>query len=531
MKHKTKHILSIALTCAISVSALAGCNLELNFEGTKECPYSLPDYSSTSYEFVLGGYEPPAGWVTQNKVEYPIGDGTSYHTYEGYKQFADLGLNHMMAGHVYKTWLKPEETWETSELKANCDEAYRAGVKTMYIEDKGISQYSNIGGKLVNPENGIFKTEEELDAYVTSRLEQYIHEPYIVGINITDEPGYTEAPDTTALSRSVRRCATALGYPDFEAFINCYQLVADAAQMPFAEPGSWTDVREMYRDYLKTFFVDTNCTKISVDDYPYTPNGIHQGFYATLQEVRNIANEYDLEMAFYADSFNILRSGKDKFFRAISQPELYHNFNSLLAFGVTQIMYFVYAPFPIGYNDGTNKETFYDVSCFVDRENRPTDLYYYAQQMFREYQGEFSNVYMNYKHQGTKFYFGDVPQLAGVNTYLGNIVDSATNTSMEFINTYNPNILKEVTVDSELALVSEFKDEKNSLTMFEVMNPQDPYFTEYGRTDMNITLDFGSEYEWVAEYDRGELTYVKLDAGKYTKTLSAGYATYVIPLK
>ena len=527
MKHKTKRIVPIVLALATMAATFVGCDGKAN-----KCPVSLPDYSSTNYEFTLASSEPPAGWVKQNKVEYPIGDGRSYHTYEGFKQWRDLGLNTITIGHVYQTGISKDENWEGSEFKAICETAYSAGIKKMYLNDGGLRQFDQMSGVLVDPEVGVFKTDDELDAYVESRLAQYIHEPYVVGVQLADEPGYTEAPNLSALCRSVRRVATKLGYPEFEAFVNVYQVRADATYMPFGEPGSWTDVRQLYRDYLKMFFVDGNCTKICADDYPYHPNGMNKGFYASLQEVRRMADEYDMEMAYYATSFSELRfGGREHFFRAISQPELYHNFNSLLAFGVTHIEYFAYAPYPSGYNTGEHLKTWYDISVFVDRENRPTDLYYYGQQMFREYQGEFSNVYMNYDYQGTRFYFGDVPALGGINNYLGNAPDTSTGTVMDFVNTYNPGMIKSVEVDNELALIAEFKDKKNNLTMFEVMNPQDPYYSEYGRTDTKISLDFGSEYEWVAEYNRGKLTYVKLENGKYTKTLSAGYATYIIPLK
>ena len=65
------------------------------------------------------------------------------------------------------------------------------------------------------------------------------------------------------------------------------------------------------------------------------------------------------------------------------------------------------------------------------------------------------------------------------------------------------------------------------------MNPIDALYSETGKmhyTEITVSAEF-SGYEWVAEFDCGELTYVKLNNGKYTKTLSSGYAVYLVPLK
>ena len=65
------------------------------------------------------------------------------------------------------------------------------------------------------------------------------------------------------------------------------------------------------------------------------------------------------------------------------------------------------------------------------------------------------------------------------------------------------------------------------------MNPIDALFSVDGNmsyTEMTVTADF-SGYDYVAEFDCGRLTYVKLQDGKYTKSLSSGYAVYLVPLK
>ena len=104
---------------------------------------------------------------------------------------------------------------------------------------------------------------------------------------------------------------------------------------------------------------------------------------------------------------------------------------------------------------------------------------------------------------------------------------------MQFDNSFNPKLLTNFKQDNDAMLVTELKDEQNDLYMYMVMNAIDSLFAQYGgmaNTECTFTAEFEG-YDYVAELDCGELRYVKLDNGKYTKSLSSGYAVYLIPLK
>jgi hypothetical protein len=60
-----------------------------------------------------------------------------------------------------------------------------------------------------------------------------------------------------------------------------------------------------------------------------------------------------------------------------------------------------------------------------------------------------------------------------------------------------------------------------------VLNPRD---AEVDVTDVNVEVDFGEGYDWVAEIADGVINYVKLENGVYKTTLSAGYAHFIVPL-
>jgi hypothetical protein len=75
------------------------------------------------------------------------------------------------------------------------------------------------------------------------------------------------------------------------------------------------------------------------------------------------------------------------------------------------------------------------------------------------------------------------------------------------------------------------KDAQNDLYLYMLQNVIDPLYGADARTAENVTATFDGGYTYVAEFDNGNLRYVKLDKGVYTKTLAAGHAVYVIPLK
>ena len=104
---------------------------------------------------------------------------------------------------------------------------------------------------------------------------------------------------------------------------------------------------------------------------------------------------------------------------------------------------------------------------------------------------------------------------------------------MPFDNSHEPKLLKNIKQNNDAVLTTELYDEANDLYMYMIMNPIDALFSEDGQmsyTENTFTAEFPG-YDYVAEFDCGKLTYVKLDGGKYTKTLSSGYGVYLVPLK
>lgn len=516
---------AIALTLATvaGVFALCGCG------GKAEEPSRLlPDYSAYDLQYEVMCDGPSNGRLKHDNVWYQVApDGQ---TEEGFKTCLDMGNNTLFLT-IYQDTLGDTEKWETSHTKEVAEKAVAAGFKRIYFRDQYLNKFNYLGlenKKLVDPQGGKFKTTDELDEYVTERLKEYVNVPYIAGVDIGDEPTYKQTEAMAAMGASIKRCAVKLGRTDFKVFVNLYSYRMDPTLSGFfGEPGTYQSASEVYRRYIEDFVKGMDADMMCVDDYPYAPEEFVRGYFTSLQTLRSVCSDYDIDMAFYVTAFSEFKSDRFKFFRGnIGQAELYHNLNSLVGFGVRKLKWFSYGTYPIGYDNGN---VWYDYSTLVDRYNNPTDLYYYAKQYLAELQS-FANVILNYEYQGAKFYTCEGMAQFDNTPYLFNYTDSSTGTTLEFDNSYEFKKVKNVGIDNDVALLTELYDEENDLRMYMVMNPIDPYFSRFGRTDEKIKVDFGVGTEWVAEFDRGKLSYVKLENGVYTKTLSAGYATYVIPL-
>ena len=67
--------------------------------------------------------------------------------------------------------------------------------------------------------------------------------------------------------------------------------------------------------------------------------------------------------------------------------------------------------------------------------------------------------------------------------------------------------------------------------MYMLQNAVDPGHGGQVDTTGTVTATFDSSYTHVAKLKDGNITYVPLEDGVYTETLSAGQAVYLVPLK
>lgn len=534
MKKRTKKIIALTL-CATFISAcFAGC-------GKDKTP-QLPDYSSNTERFEFFTYRSPNdGKFYIDGLEYYAGQ--SFRTVERYKEMLDCGFTML-----YNNERILEDTdWETSECKKIMENAYAAGFTKILNLDWRISQIidsgktvfleENVGtveGYDPDPTHYSYPSRDALDAQIKEYMSMYVDMPGFYGLVLLDEPVRSKAHIYGQVYQSVKRVAKDLGMDYIYIHSNflpigaaakyygteCTEEHADEqskAQCPY-----YHDAKEKYADYLGDFFNEAQFERVSADTYAFRGGlGFYPGMYPSIQVLREEADKIGAELSYCLQSFHQY-SGSEEAFRKVDKSMMYLEMNSLVGFGASNFAYYTYMP----HTETTVGGDVGDGS-FLTRDGERTNIWYYGQQLMSEMQ-EFAPVVLSYDFKGAQFVYGDVIQF-GVGAYQSG--DTIGWKEMTWDNSYQFNLLKSVKIDNDIALITELKDEKNDLYMYMVQNVIDPVNGKSGRTDMNVEVDFGAEYTYVAEFDCGNLRYVPLENGVYKNALSAGYAVYLVPLK
>lgn len=494
-------ILITVLSAVFAAAAFSGCGAP-----------KLPDYSQSDAHFEFFGYTPPTdGTYTVNGEEFFAGE--NFISVERYKEYKDAGftiLNTIYGG----------EMWETSDAKKTLELGYEAGIDKIIVTDRRIWGLID-GGKTFDDEDFKYRNEAELDEYVYTLMKDYAVMPGFYGLVLMDEPNYHKQESYGMVYKSVKRVAAEkFGIDDLYIHMNFLPNSADDSY--YSDDNS--DQAAAYRSYLEGFLKETGTDRISVDTYAFHSFGIAAGFYPSLQILRDLCTQYEAEMSYCLQSFNMY-NGAVEYFREVDKSAMYLEINSLVGFGASNFGYYTYMPMQSNTTDGSFCT---DSGSFLNRKGEKNNIYYYGQEIMASMK-KFEKVVLNYDFCGAKFFTHTPAQYKTSSYFMSNA--NKAGSIIEFDNGYELKLLKNYKIDNDISLVTELYDEKNDLYMYMLLNAIDPMNSEKGETSMTVEADFGKEYKYVAEFDCGELSYVKLDDGVYKNTLSAGYAVYLIPLK
>jgi len=498
--------LTLCVVMMLCVSGV-GCSDEANNP-------TLPDYSATTGDFEFFAYSPnSSGKYTIDGVEREM--GPNMRTEQGYLDYKNAGLDILM---VTGDSAYNGEGWTGSVAETVIRTAEKAGITKILLNDKRINALFEDKDNLVG-ENGRFASQEALTAYVRTCMEDYAAEENLYGIQVRDEPDYTYLKVTGEIYKAIKAAAQELGLGNI--FINLNLLPLSQNSKQFAKnPQNLTDA---YTSYVNDYLDETGADRICCDVYMFRKDGVCSWFYQTVQIIRKACDDRGIKMSFCLQSFE-LYSGTNKVYRGVGRSEMFMELYSLLGFGVDQFAYYTYH-LPSSYTT-----SWPDNSTFINLKGEKNNVYYYGQEAMSAAR-RMSKIMLNYKFKGAKFFFTSGVPKFGTSNYISSKQDSITGTSAVFDNSYEFANLKSVEIDNDVVLATELYDEKNGLFMYMLQNVIDPIGGEYGRTAETVKADFGAEFTYVAELSDGYLEYVKLDGGKYEKTLSAGNAVYLIPLK
>jgi len=507
-----KSIFATLLTSLLSVACIFGSACGGNSgsdDGGGNVDYggvSVPDYSSTNYRFDFFAYVAPTdGSYSADGTTLSVGE--DFRTEERYREYKEAGFNMIMLRYENAYGGEP---WDKSNTKKCMTAAYAAGLDRILVTDTRFDSMI-AGGRLLG-EGGTYPSEEELDKVVADCIAPYKDAQGFYGICLKDEPVFEMLENYGAVYKSLKRLLP-------NAFIHCNLLPMSKSHVTKGSYGPAdedSDEREVYMGYLREFFKHSGADRLSSDVYPFTADGTSDiPFYGTMQMMQKVCKEYNAKMSFCMQSTYIYNGTASKItYRTVDKSAMILQMNSVMGFGYDTMIYYTYFTHQFA---NTSGEMMLDGGSFINRDGTRTNIYYYGREVMSTAQS-FANVILNYDYRGAALY-----------TKTPANFDTTLQTAY-FVND-GFDLIKGVETDNDIALVTELYNQPNDSYMYMVQNVIDPRYSEKSNTDNAISVDFGNEYEYVAEYDCGNLRYVKLNDGVYTKKLSAGYAVYLIPLK
>lgn len=514
MKTRNKFYKSLALVLGLVIpfSTVLGCS-------KSEHP-TLPDYSSVAKEYDFFAYTAPTEGVWDIDGE-DVQVGPDQRTVEGYTTYKEAGFNVLLL--TGTGGYDGETEWKDSECKRAMTAAVEAGIDRIIITDRRINNLIERKDSLLG-EGRQYETEEQLKEEVKSILSTYINEESFYGVNLRDEPDYTYVKSFGWVYKAIKAAAKELGKEDI--YIHMNLLPYDSVYSRFGAEFEYENMSDAYYGYVRKYLEYTEADRVSVDVYAFRNMGIAGAFYTTAQVYSKLGKELGVDITFCLQSYAM----KSNYFRKVGKSEMLFELYSLMGFGFDDFAYYTYqqtAGAPID-------------SSFMNGDGTLTNIYYYGQEAMSNAQA-MSDIILNYEFLGSKFYNVKVPNFDVSCYYSGPVgtvkilnEDGTTknsNSSLNFDNSHEFTLLKGIEFDNDVVYVSELKDNVNDLYMYMVQNVIRPLNAQDGRTAEKVKVDFGAEYSFVAELKDGSLTYVPLEEGVYEKTLSAGHAVYLIPLK
>lgn len=513
---KINKILTLLLAAIIACTAFAyGCKKD----GDSVDLSGAPDYSNATGEFLTYGYTGPTdGTWFRDDEQYNTGE--DYRTQERYAEYKDAGFNVLLiqGNEPYKG-----EGFETSILKRTMDRAYAAGIKKVIVYDSRIYALSAAETPIVG-EGKKFATEDELVEFIRTCLADYKDHPAFFGVMLVDEPFYDVLPQAAL---TYKACEKALD--GIYVQLNLLPLDNTASSGRFQDPdGEFAslNVYDQYELYLRQFCEWSGCDRICMDSYPirqYTRSGEASEYYILDTHLRNlrilnkVAKEFNCKLDAVAQTMGMGKlSGDTVYLKSPDRSEMYWQMNAYMGFGIKTFSSFTY------WNKQQNSvdNEFYDGSAYITRTGERTALYYSMQKIHGEMQ-EFAPVLLNFDYCGMRYYYTKPTSYSTLHLSSAFGADEEQDEFSELVGVQ--------VGTSQMAMVTELKDENNGRYMYMLMNPQAPSNAKFSSVSLNATLDFGSKYKAVKIWYKGKSSLAPLVNGKIDFDLSAGYAVYVMP--
>ncbi len=461
---------------------------------------------------------PGDGTYTHNGYTYSFGE--DMRNAKRYKEYLDCGFNIVQARGGSENGSEFKGVWEGSNCKKVFDEFLKAGGKKILVTDRRFDIWIRDEKDLVG-EGKRFANEAELDEEVRKCVAPYCKQKGFYGIQLFDEPRYSDFPAYGQIARSLQRIL-----PGVELQCNLLPLgarvellVSDSdlqnkdndPALKIATDSVPTSKIPAYEKYVNDFLDATQIDNVLFDEYPFRREYIISGSaLANYQIVGRICQKRNLEFRVVLQSFVHYWNGA-LHNRYLTESDMRWQTNMALGFGVKEFSFYTYVAKPdFDYTKGMGEA---DGGAFINLDGSKTALYFYTKRIIAEMK-KFAKVGLKYSYQ---------------NSY---IVAENGKTNADFDWTKyayeNEKCPFEVQVSQGVALITEqsaVNGNGDKLYMIEnFSNVRDELFDGVGPMQVRVELPEGKKNF----YSRGKKIRVKADKdGKYTLSLKVGDAVFV----
>ena len=368
----------------------------------------------------------------------------------------------------------------------------------------------------------MFKTTDELDAFVEYRLKLYIDYPACYGVNVGDEQIYTMlVGGFKDLMASIHRVLAKLGRTDFYINTNINPITASDYRLTGVIPSGGDETTKTnanneanYLTYLNALTTSSGNNYIQFDAYPfassdkggnYEGKGINQYYLQNLLIAAEYCKSNDLDLYMVTQSVTYYGT------RILDRKDLSWINNMVLGMGVKHVSYFVYCV-----RSNTGSETWLDDSAFLSVDGNRNDLYYYFQSQIHEI-NQFSDTISAFDYKWMRLYKRSTYNTAKVYT-------NAQNASCyPSSSTYGE--LSSVTTSRDWTLVTGMQCPTDNKYMYMVQNAYNSFSNELLQT---ITVTFNKSYSYAVVYESGLPRVVNMNSSSLQLKLSAGRAAFIM---
>ncbi len=342
-----------------------------------------------------------------------------------------------------------------------------------------------------------FATKSAFYNFVACCLKEYESHSIFAGVILRDEPTYEYMGAAGDMYRAIKAYDESI-----EVVQNLFPMYADGRYLVQSTAGKTQE--RMYTEYLTAWLDATGANYLMFDSYPMQATDINSYHLDGMRIAAELCKERNLDFYLVMQTWASNYNGAPQY-RVCTKEDLYWQTNMALGYGVDKFIYYSY--FTITPSNSTTGYYYIEEGSFLTHKGEKTDIYYYMTDIMAE-MNAFAPVIRGFEYNAS--------------------ATISSGCSAEYFYEQNDGFaaVERVAVGTgDAVLVSEMTDEQG-YNLYMVENIIDPSSAD---DSVNVQVEFGEGYTFVAIYSNGEVTYQKLEAGTYSATLSAGQAVFVLP--